>query len=107
MMLQHGEAAPGADERNALQIFHININCSDFARALAFYQLIGFREVLDFSADSDRRTFGERGLGPVLGLPDDCAGRAMLLALGGDPRATRLDLIEWRRPRSPARWGSP
>lgn len=87
---------------NTLQMFHINVNCSDFDRSLAFYRLIGFRQVVDFeaSADGPRRTFGEKGLGPVLGLPDDCDGRAALLALGDDPRATRLDLIEWRRPDS-------
>lgn len=88
-----------ADE-NTLQIFHININCSDFDRSRAFYELIGFRPFLDFGADEDTRTFGERGIGRVLGLPDDAAGRAMLFSLGGDPRATRLDLIEWTQPRS-------
>ena len=92
-----------ADDDNALQIFHLNINCSDFERSLAFYTAIGFKPVLDFSGDSDPRSFGERGLGPVLNLPSDCAGRAMLLALGDAPRATRLDLIEWKRPRSQPR----
>jgi glyoxylase I family protein len=90
-------------DTNTLQIFHININCSDFDRSLAFYELIGFRPLLDFDADKDTRTFGERGIGKVLGLPDDAAGRAMLLALGDDSRSTRLDLIEWQRPRSKAR----
>lgn len=91
-----------ADENdgNTLQFFHININCSDFDRSFAFYTAIGFKPVVDFGADSDPRSFGERGLGPVLNLPDDCTGRAMLLALGADPRATRLDLIEWKQPRS-------
>ncbi|HSB97321.1 MAG TPA: VOC family protein [Spongiibacteraceae bacterium] len=90
------------DDTNTLQIFHININCSDFERALEFYQLIGFRPMLDFDADSDTRTFGERGIGAVLNLPENAAGRAMLLTLGDNPRATRLDLIEWQQPRSQA-----
>lgn len=90
-------------DNNTLQIFHININCSDFDRSRAFYELIGFRPFLDFDSDTDRRTFGERGIGKVLGLPNDAAGRAMLLALGDDPRATRLDLIEWKQPRSQPR----
>ncbi len=38
-------------------------------------------------------------LGPVLGLPDDCDGRAALLALSGDSSAMRLDLIEWKQPK--------
>jgi catechol 2,3-dioxygenase-like lactoylglutathione lyase family enzyme len=90
-------------ENNVLQMFHININCSDFDRSRAFYELIGFRPLLDFGADEDTRTFGERGIGKVLGLPDDADGRAMLFALGNDPRSTRLDLIEWQQPRSQAR----
>jgi catechol 2,3-dioxygenase-like lactoylglutathione lyase family enzyme len=96
-------ALSSAPDSNTLQIFHININCSDFDRSRAFYELIGFRPFLDFGADDDTRTFGERGIGKVLGLPDDAAGRAMLLSLGGDPRATRLDLIEWTQPRSKPR----
>lgn len=92
-----------AETINTLQIFHININCSDFDRSLAFYQLIGFRPLLDFDADQDTRTFGERGIGKILGLPDDAAGRAMLLTLGDNQRSTRLDLIEWQLPRSQPR----
>lgn len=96
--------AQNADSRNVLQIFHININCSDFERSLAFYQGLGFRQLVDFEETSPagRRTFGAKGLGPVLNLPDDCDGRACLLALGDDPRATRLDLIEWKQPRTTA-----
>jgi hypothetical protein len=59
--------------------------------------------VIDFDADQDTRTFGERGIGKILGLPDDAAGRAMLLALGDNQRSTRLDLIEWQQPRSKPR----
>lgn len=93
------------DKPNVLQIYHVNINCSDFERALAFYELIGFRQIVDLNEMDGRPlpTLGEQGLGPVLALPNDCAGRAALLALGGDPRATRLDLIEWTTPRSPPR----
>ena len=81
------------------QIFHINVNCSDFDRSLAFYRLVGFEIILDFAATpGSHLSFGEAGLGPILGLPDDCAGRAALLALSDDRRATRLDLIEWKSP---------
>ena len=92
-----------SDKANVLQMYHININCSDFERSLAFYQLLGFRQIVDFNQlpSGPAPSFGELGLGPVLGLPNNCAGRAALLALGDDPRATRLDLIEWKQPRSP------
>jgi catechol 2,3-dioxygenase-like lactoylglutathione lyase family enzyme len=84
-------------------IFHVNVNCTDFERSLAFYRLIGFEKILDFAdAPGPPRSFGQTGLGPVLGLPDDCDGRAALLALSGDSGATRLDLIEWKTPRPPA-----
>lgn len=78
--------------------FHINVNCSDFDRSLHFYRLIGFETVLDF-AQTDSLTLGESGFGPILNLPDDCDGRAMLLQLKGDAGGMRLDLIEWRTPR--------
>jgi glyoxylase I family protein len=83
--------------------FHVNINCTDFARSLTFYQLIGFETILDFDdTPSPKRSFGQGGLGPVLGLPDDCDGRAALLALSDENSATRLDLIEWKQPKLPA-----
>jgi catechol 2,3-dioxygenase-like lactoylglutathione lyase family enzyme len=89
-------------KRNALQIFHINVNCSDFDRSLAFYKTIGFHEILDFAAaeKGKPRTFGEVGLGPLFRMPSDIDGRAVFLLLGDDKRATRLDLIEWKVPRS-------
>lgn len=83
---------------NVHRLFHINVNCSDFDVSLAFYQRLGFKTVLEFDPLT---TFGETGLGPVLGLPNDCRGRAALLALGDQPHAPRLDLIEWRSPRVP------
>ena len=83
---------------NALQIFQVNLNCSDLDRSRAFYELIGFEVVNDFAADP--QSFAEIGLAPILRLPDDCDARAVLMALSDDPRATRLDLIEWQRPES-------
>jgi len=85
--------------RNALQIFHVNVNCSDFDRSLAFYKLIGFEEVVDFTKLDDERSFGEIGLGPLFRMPDRIDGRATFLALGDDRWATRLDLIEWTEPK--------
>jgi catechol 2,3-dioxygenase-like lactoylglutathione lyase family enzyme len=79
---------------NALQIFHVNVNCSDFERSLAFYKTIGFKDYLDFAAVDDGRTFGDIGLGPLFRLPARIHGRATFLVLGDDPWSTRLDLIE-------------
>ena len=93
--------------QNALQVFHLNINCSNLEHSRAFYELIGYRVVNDFSASPKcgprPRTFAELGLAPILRLPDDCEARALLLALSDDSRAPRLDLIEWVRPKSAPR----
>lgn len=85
-------------DRNTLQIFHVNLNCSDLDRSVAFYELIGFGVVYDFGTDA--QSFAEIGLPPILRLPEDCDARAVLMALSDDPRATRLDLIEWKQPKS-------
>ena len=89
-------------DRNALQIFHVNINCTNLDRSRAFYELIGFQVVnaLVDGGEPDARSFDEIGLSPILRMPDDCDARAVLMALSDDPRATRLDLIEWTRPES-------
>jgi len=87
-------------DRNLLQIYHININCSNLERTVAFYELLGFRKIVDFQdpIEGASTDFAEIGLGPILSLPDDLAGRAVLMAAGDDPRATRLDIIEWTNP---------
>ena len=94
-----------AEAPNALQLFHVNLNCSDLDRSRVFYESIGFKVVNDFSqrtADGSSRTFAEIGLAPMLNMPADCDARALLLALTNSPRTTRLDLIEWIRPPSAA-----
>ncbi len=96
-------ANAGKARLNAVQIFHINFNCSDLDRSRAFYELLGFEVVNDFSQavqGGGSRSFAEIGLAPILNLPADCDARAILMALTDDSRATRLDLIEWVRPRS-------
>ena len=102
------EQARGALSRdqsglNAVQIFHVNFNVTDLDRSRAFYEAIGFKVVNDFSQASnagESRTFAEIGLAPILNLPADCDAKALLLALTDDARTTRLDLIEWIRPKS-------
>ncbi|MGO4841147.1 VOC family protein, partial [Rhizobiaceae sp. 2RAB30] len=78
-------------KKDVQRFFHINVNCTDFDRSLAFYRLIGFDIILDFDdRPGPSRTFGQVGLGPILGLPGDCDGRAALLSLTDDLRAMRL-----------------
>lgn len=74
-------------------LYHVNVNCSDFDRSLAFYEALGFRRAYALGDVA-----GE-ALGRLLDLPEP-RGRAALLRLGDDPRACHLDLIEWTSPRS-------
>jgi glyoxylase I family protein len=74
-------------------VFHVNINCSNFERSLEFYKMLGFRVAVDLSEG------GSMDLDHGLGL-EKGRGRAALLLIGDDPRATRIDLIEWKSPPS-------
>lgn len=74
-------------------VFHVNINVTNFERSLAFYQMLGFKVVMDIGEGPNRAN--DAGLN----IPDSRA-RAALLALSDDPRATRIDLIEWKQPRT-------
>ena len=72
-------------------VFHVNVNVTDFNRSLAFYKLVGFKVVLDIGEGPNE------GNDVGLGIPNSIA-RAALLSLSDDPRATRIDLIEWKKP---------
>jgi catechol 2,3-dioxygenase-like lactoylglutathione lyase family enzyme len=80
-------------------IFHININCSDLDRSIAFYERLGFHQSLrlaDYAeeADASYEALGLTGFlqhkGPVV------------MFLGDDLRQTRLDLMQWEEPKPPA-----
>ena len=74
-------------------VFHININVTDFERSLAFYKMVGFKVVLNIGEGPNKAN--DVGLN----IPNSIA-RAALLALSDDPRATRIDLIEWKQPKT-------
>ena len=97
-------ASPGRGRKDVHRFFHININCADFDRSVAFYEAIGFEIVVDFdNQPGPRRSFGEIGLGPILRLPETADARACLMALQVDDlSAMRLDLLEWTSPIEPA-----
>jgi glyoxylase I family protein len=77
-------------------ISHVNINCSDLDRSLAFYEMLGFEVALKLREGTNPEL--DRGFGLA-----NAWGRGAMLALGGNPRATRIQLIEWKRPRGRAR----
>lgn len=74
-------------------VFHVNVNVTDFDRSLAFYKMLGFKVVLDFGEGPNQ------GNDVGLNIANSIA-RAALLSLSDDPRATRIDLIEWKQPRT-------
>jgi glyoxylase I family protein len=79
-------------------VYHININCTDFERSLAFYELLGFKVVHDFGTRLDNREAIERGF--RLDMDGKSATRAALLQLASG--GTIIDLIEWKNPKTKA-----
>jgi glyoxylase I family protein len=74
-------------------IFHVNVNVTNFERSIAFYKLLGFHIINDLGeVGSDKLSEGLR-------MPQG-RGRAVLMILGDNSRATRLDLIEWKNPKT-------
>jgi glyoxylase I family protein len=74
-------------------IFHINVNVTNFERSLEFYKLLGFKII------NDLKEVGHAKLDEGLRMTNG-RGRAVLMILGDNPRSTRLDLIEWKNPRT-------
>lgn len=79
-------------------IFHININCSDLDKSIAFYERLGFHQSLrlddyEQEADASYEAIGVSGFlrhkGPVV------------MFIGDDLRQTRLDLMQWVQPAPP------
>ena len=78
------------------KILQANINCSNLERSLEFCRLLGFRVNLRLREGANPAI--DRGFGL-----ENSYGRGALLILGHDLRVTRLQLIEWRRPKSRAK----
>ncbi|MPY92488.1 MAG: hypothetical protein GEV08_05285 [Acidimicrobiia bacterium] len=73
--------------------FHVNVNCTDLDRSRAFYELVGFKVVVELGLGGAPEML--RGVG----LPEGSKARAVLMLLEPDnPRGTRVDLIEWVEP---------
>ena len=74
------------------RIFHFNINCTDLERTLPFYQMLGFKVILDFGEGMESQemaaAFGMRA----------ARIKGVHLRLGDDSQATRIDLLEFQNP---------
>jgi len=74
------------------RIFHFNINCTNIERSLAFYQVLGFKVVLDF-----RTGMTSKEMADAFGMRTaDLKG--VHLRLGEAADATRIDLLEFTDP---------
>ena len=77
------------------RIFHLNIVCTDLQRSRAFYELVGFKTVLD----TGLREGGPDRAG--VGMGADSVNAVMMMSLEPDnPSAPLIDLMQWVRPPS-------
>ena len=74
------------------RIFHLNINCTNLERSLAFYQLLGFKVIIDF-----RDGMSSKEMAEAFGM-QTAALKGVHLRLGDTPDATRIDLLEFTDP---------
>lgn len=77
---------------------HININCTDIRRSIAFYEKFGFKVVHVIAEDTE-------GLDPGADVMEGAAGyrgshcRGVIMSLGDHPHCwTKLELLQYTRP---------
>jgi catechol 2,3-dioxygenase-like lactoylglutathione lyase family enzyme len=70
---------------------HININCSDYKKSKAFYEMLGFEEIWQVPETNTREVAAAVGMKPyrVTGA---------LFALAGANPPLIIDLLEWKDP---------
>jgi len=73
-------------------LVHVNVNCSDYERSLAFYQRLGFREIWRVPETNTPEVAAAVGMPPY-------RVKGALLALEGANPPCVIDLLEWKEPR--------
>jgi catechol 2,3-dioxygenase-like lactoylglutathione lyase family enzyme len=73
-------------------LFHCNINVKNLDVSLPFYEMIGFKIIIDF-----REGMSSPQLAQALGL-SQAVLRGVHLSADGDPNKTRIDLVEFQDP---------
>jgi catechol 2,3-dioxygenase-like lactoylglutathione lyase family enzyme len=83
-----------------LGIIHVNINCTDIERSVAFYEKLGFRVVHVFSDEKSEESLDPEGdLAAGMTGPGGTRSRGCVLSLGDDPRSTtKIELIQYLDP---------
>ena len=76
-------------------LVHVNINCSDFERSKAFYELLGFQELWRVPETSTTEVAAAVGMPPYR-----VNGALLLLRDAATPLV--IDLLQWLDPNDPA-----
>jgi catechol 2,3-dioxygenase-like lactoylglutathione lyase family enzyme len=74
------------------RIFHFNINSTNLDRAIEFYQLLGFKIILDFREGMASQEMADAFAMKTANL------KGVHLRMGDAPDATRIDLLEFTDP---------
>ncbi len=72
-------------------LVHVNVNCSDFDRSRAFYEMLGFEHMLDVPPTNTAEVAAAVGMPPY-----QVKGALFILRTGSQPFV--LDLLEWQEP---------
>ncbi|MDQ2732978.1 MAG: VOC family protein, partial [Armatimonadota bacterium] len=75
-------------------VFHFNVNCTDLDRTLPFYEMLGFKVILDF-----RDGMSSPQLAEGLALPK-AQIRGVHLQIPNDPTGMRIDLLQFQDPKA-------
>lgn len=75
-------------------LVHVNVNCSDFERSLAFYEMLGFEHLMDVPPTNTVEVAAAVGMPPYR-----VKGALLVLRTGSTPFV--LDLLEWQEPTDP------
>ena len=73
-------------------LVHVNVNCSDYERSLAFYERLGFREIWRVPETNTPE------VAAAVGMPSYRVKGALLALEGASPPVV-IDLLEWKEPR--------
>lgn len=73
-------------------LVHVNVNCSDYDRSLAFYERLGFREIWRVPETNTPE------VAAAVGMPPYRVKGALIALEGASPRFV-IDLLEWKEPR--------
>ncbi len=78
-------------------LVHVNINCSNYERSKAFYEVLGFREVWQVPETNTPEVAAAVGMPPY-------RVKGALLSLSGEgvTAPMTIDLLEWLEPRDEA-----